>query len=239
MKSQTKFNMCSEVLVEISRGEQDWTEVRECLVRAFHHYSLYKYLIPNEQTRPEFLRRYLEAIYDVTIRNGNSILLVGRLSENNTIIGGVMVVPPSKEYGGWECEKADDFYEAYEKYKLREIDLEAFVRMENHSKRAVQFHLKNGFQSVADIPYYDENTSADQDNSQFNATVLMMDPLNADRIADFKKKINFPTERTNNIETGLQMTHISVTAESHLIHNSSITSIINMYDRLKITRNRG
>ncbi|XP_039267723.2 uncharacterized protein LOC144420759 [Styela clava] len=332
MKSQTKFNMCSEVLVEISRGEQDWTEVRECLVRAFHHYSLYKYLIPNEQTRPEFLRRYLEAIYDVTIRNGNSILLVGRLSENNTIIGGVMVVPPSKEYGGWECEKADDFYEAYEKYRLRDIDLEAFERMKkyeeweyeniskhvcstkvplwngifcavdpkysgkgcgsmsyneclkiikniqesnkkkqlqikheenleiksrklikrltdsenspmlfmiSHSKRAVRFHLKNGFQSVADIPYYDENTSTDQDNSQFNATVLMMDPLNADRIAEFRKKINFPTKRTNNIETGLQMTHISVTAESHLIHNSSITSIINMYGRLKITRNRG
>ncbi|XP_039267717.2 uncharacterized protein LOC120342802 [Styela clava] len=126
--------MTNKTRIELSHGEQDWTEVRESFVRAFHHYSLYKYLIPNEQTRPKFLRKYLEAIYDVTIRNGNSILLVGRTAEDNTIIGGAMVVPPAKDYGGWECEKADNFYEAYEKYKLREIDHEAFERMEKYEE---------------------------------------------------------------------------------------------------------
>ncbi|XP_039267714.2 uncharacterized protein LOC120342800 [Styela clava] len=380
--------MCSKVRVELSRGEQDWTEVRECLVRAFHHYSLYKYLIPNEQRRPEFLRRYLEAIYDVTIRNGNSILLVGRLSDNNTVIGGAMVVPPSQDHGGWECEKADDFYEAYEKYKLKEIDLEAFERMEtyeewdyeniskhvcstkvplwngifcavdpkyagrgcgsmsyneclkiinnfrkikmteakkmenqskinirktaqkllgyyknqinfktltaffhslsilshrsppiqsvsvnnttvesenteiqlkksskrltdfkkspmlfmiSHSRQAVRFHQKIGFQSVADIPYYDENTSIDEEKSLFNVNVLMMDPLDADRITDFTQKLNcaMPGKQKMRFGSSTQTTFSPEAEQPQLKHNFDKPCLINKYDCPNIIRNRG
>lgn len=75
-----------QTAVEPALGDDDWFAIRDCFVRAFHHYPLYKYMIPDEKNRPEFLKNYLEAVYDVTVRNGNSIVLSIKIkSESNEV----------------------------------------------------------------------------------------------------------------------------------------------------------
>lgn len=59
--------------------EDEWQDARECLVRAFHHYPLYSYLIPNDTKRKIFLSRYLDAVYEVTVRQANSVLICVKL----------------------------------------------------------------------------------------------------------------------------------------------------------------
>lgn len=39
-----------------------------------------------------------------------------------------MFVPPSAD-GGWECQHDNAFWDAYAKYRLKEIDEEAFNRI--------------------------------------------------------------------------------------------------------------
>ncbi|XP_039274343.2 uncharacterized protein LOC120348288 [Styela clava] len=132
-------------------GDEDWIQTRECFIRAFISYPLYVYMIPNANKRPEFLRRYFDAIYEVTIRKGNSIILCLEISKkmdgfdkvvnecpHNTIystskriIGAIWLVPPSKS-GGWECARNEDFMKSYEKYKLKKLDPESFQRMERY-----------------------------------------------------------------------------------------------------------
>lgn len=75
--------------MELASGENDWIEARGCFVRAFQNYPLYSHLIPNEDRRSEFLTQYLEAIYDVLIRNGDSVLVCVKLnlqSQNGSLI---------------------------------------------------------------------------------------------------------------------------------------------------------
>nr|XP_039262293.1 uncharacterized protein LOC120338375 [Styela clava] len=134
-------NQRREIKVELSRGEDDWKCARECIVRAFHRYPLYTYLIQNESIRPEFLKRYLNAIYDVTVTKGNSLLLACVLYNSNQdeksrtrkIIGGALIVPAS-ENGGWEYSNDEDFAFAYKKHGLRELDSEAMDRIERYEE---------------------------------------------------------------------------------------------------------
>lgn len=75
LQEKTFYFVHRHTYVEQSRGELDWLKIKEIFVRSFMKYPLYKYLVPNEDNRQEFLRRYLEATYDVAVRHGNSILL--------------------------------------------------------------------------------------------------------------------------------------------------------------------
>lgn len=45
------------------------------------------------------------------------------------VIGGVLFVPPSSK-GGWESQRDEDFWEAYRKYGLKDLDEEALNRIE-------------------------------------------------------------------------------------------------------------
>ena len=79
-KNKSNFR---KTYVELANGEEDWVQTRNCFVRAFQNYPLYKHIIRDDKKRPEFLKQYLEAIYEVTVRKGNSILICGKAVERD------------------------------------------------------------------------------------------------------------------------------------------------------------
>lgn len=71
-----------EVTVALCRNEE-WKDLRECWVRAFARYPLYQHLIRNDAARPAFLRNYLDAIYEVTVRRGTSLPICIKVSDGS------------------------------------------------------------------------------------------------------------------------------------------------------------
>ncbi|XP_039267721.1 uncharacterized protein LOC120342804 [Styela clava] len=138
--------MSRKTYVKLCRGEDDWNQLKLCFVRAFFGYPLFEYVMPELNKREEFLRRYLEAHYDVTVRNGNSLLVCVHLMQDNEsnstnakqkdetssrtkIIGGVLLTAPAKDGIGWEHEDDDVYEQAYRKFRLHEVDEFAFERL--------------------------------------------------------------------------------------------------------------
>ena len=88
-------------------------------------------MVPHPKTRKKFLRAYLNANYDVTVRNGHGIVIAVRIllepvqNRGNTpttkTIGGALIIPPSNEGHGWSISSDEPYWEAYNKYQLEKI----------------------------------------------------------------------------------------------------------------------
>ncbi|CAK8675931.1 unnamed protein product [Clavelina lepadiformis] len=128
--------------IELSRSYKDWEAVRECYVRSFHRYPLYKYMVPDDTKRDDFLRAYLDANYEVTVGSGQGILLVIRFwssddsnndpetnSKETKVIGGVLFLPPSADGCGWAIGNDEPYWQAYEKHGLAKISEEGYQRV--------------------------------------------------------------------------------------------------------------
>ncbi|XP_039270312.2 uncharacterized protein LOC120345012 [Styela clava] len=140
--------MNRRVSTSIASSEKEWFQIRHCFVQAYFKYPLYKYLIPNEVKRKEFLTNYIEANYDVAVRHGNSLLLCIRMvneeddscqlkksfADDKKIIGGALFVPPTTDGGDWDCADDDTFFKSYENYGLNDIDNDAYHNIISHEK---------------------------------------------------------------------------------------------------------
>jgi len=134
--------------VEITTSYEDWEMIRECFVDSFRHYPLYKYMVPNGEIRNQFLRKYFEANYEVTVAAGKAILLaikapydvekneeliVKRPSEKMKIIGGVMFLLPSADgNGGWMAKDQAPYDKAYLRHELHKISSEGLTRLKRY-----------------------------------------------------------------------------------------------------------
>uniref|UniRef100_H2ZKJ2 Uncharacterized protein n=1 Tax=Ciona savignyi TaxID=51511 RepID=H2ZKJ2_CIOSA len=139
--------MNRNVGIVLSTSQDDWDVVRECYVQSFLRYPLYKYMVPDDKKRADFLRAYLDANYEVTVASGNGILLAVKYTtmeinnnecEKSMIIGGVVFVPPSDDGHGWAITDDEPYWEAYEKYGLAKISpdgLEIFTQIRSVGKR--------------------------------------------------------------------------------------------------------
>ena len=87
-------------------------------------------MVPHPKTRERFLRAYLDANYDVTIGNGQGIVIAVRIpnetkndekSPGFKTIGGSLIIPPSIDGSGWAIGSDEPYWEAYDKYELGKI----------------------------------------------------------------------------------------------------------------------
>jgi len=156
--------------VELTSSYDDWLQIRECFVKSFRHYALYKYMIPEERKRDAFLRKYFEANYDVTVGVGKAILLsikapatsssssgdrskdTSPLTTNDTtdklkIIGGVMfLLPADNNDWGWMVKEQEPFDDAYDRHGLEKISPEGLARLkryENWENKLLEKPVKN------------------------------------------------------------------------------------------------
>ncbi|XP_076814982.1 uncharacterized protein LOC143461092 [Clavelina lepadiformis] len=143
-------HICRNVSIELTTSVDDWYIIRECYVRSFHRYPLYKYMVPDDTKRDDFLRAYLDANYEVTVGSGHGILLaikiaeeVGNNDNNNNhrkqttttckkVIGGVVFLPPSSDGCGWAIGSDEPYWQAYEKYGLAKISKEGLERVKKY-----------------------------------------------------------------------------------------------------------
>uniref|UniRef100_H2ZKJ6 N-acetyltransferase domain-containing protein n=1 Tax=Ciona savignyi TaxID=51511 RepID=H2ZKJ6_CIOSA len=128
--------MNKNIVIELSTSQQDWELVRECYVQSFRRYPLYKYMVPDDNKRDAFLRAYLNANYEVTVANGNGILLVLKILEeeldNMAVEGGILFVFPSDDGHGWAITDDEPYWEAYEKYGLAKISPDGLERVKRY-----------------------------------------------------------------------------------------------------------
>ncbi|XP_076814993.1 uncharacterized protein LOC143461102 [Clavelina lepadiformis] len=131
------------VKIEQSTSTDDWLQIRECFVHSFRHYPLYKYMVPEESKRDEFLRAYLDANYEVTVGSGQGILLAVKIPADDNfasipnetaatpskVIGGVVFLPPSNDGCGWAIGSDEPYWQAYEKYGLAKVSKTGFERV--------------------------------------------------------------------------------------------------------------
>ena len=139
--------------VEMTSSYEDWTQIRECFVRSFHHYPLYKYMIPDSKLRSQFMRKYFDANYEVTVGAGKAILLSIKVPrcqprsapapatkwqlgeegdrgvDDSKIIGGVMFLLPSHNSFGWQANEQTLFDEAYDRHGLAEVSPDGLARL--------------------------------------------------------------------------------------------------------------
>ena len=121
--------------IELTTSAEDWITIRECYVKSFLRYPLYKYMVPDQSKREEFLRAYLDANYDVTVGSGQGILLAIKVLVGSgeeayyKVVGGVVFVPPSSDGCGWAIGSDEPYWEAYEKHQLSKISAEGLERV--------------------------------------------------------------------------------------------------------------
>ena len=129
----------------LSESRQEWNVIRECYVKSFLGYSLYKYIEPDPVLREKFLRAYLDANYEVTVGSGQGIMVAlsvqvekkckcqctscsGNFYIRKTI-GGAILMPPSGDGCGWAMSNDDPYWKAYEKHGLEKISKEGLQRV--------------------------------------------------------------------------------------------------------------
>ncbi|XP_077971596.1 uncharacterized protein LOC120345762 [Styela clava] len=126
--------------MDVADSEEDWLKAKKVLVKSFQKYPLYAHLEPNEGKRPEFMRRYLEANYDVAVRHGKGILMVLRCQDTEIktqegrkealdIRGALLFVPPADDGIAWALQDDNLYWEAYKKYKLAEVSQDCLQRV--------------------------------------------------------------------------------------------------------------
>jgi len=122
-------------IIELTTSAEDWKIIRECYVKSFIRYPLYKYMVPNQSKREEFLRAYLDANYDVTVGSEQGILLAIKVlvesgeEAHYKVVGGVVFVPPSSDGCGWAIGSDEPYWKAYEKHQLSQISPEGLERV--------------------------------------------------------------------------------------------------------------
>ena len=134
---QRNIRFCRKSKIELTTSVDDWQVIRECYVKSFLRYPLYKYMVPDENKREEFLRAYLDANYDVTVGSGEGILLAIKVlvgGENNNdykykVVGGVVFVPPASDGHGWAIGSDEPYWKAYEKHQLAKISQDGLERV--------------------------------------------------------------------------------------------------------------
>ena len=121
-------------------------------MQSFHHYPLYKYMVPEAGSRAQFMRKYFEANYDVTVARGRAILLSikaprsaiaaesaqskGSCCDDDDephIIGGVMFLLPSKTGWGWQADEQAPFDDAYDRHGLAEVSADGLARLKRYA----------------------------------------------------------------------------------------------------------
>ena len=140
-------NLCfsRNTKLDLINSAEDWKTVRECYVKSFLRYPLYKYMVPDPSKREEFLRAYLDANYEVTVGRGQAILAGLRVAEKANdssfqtqdhpqgdrykLVGGVILLFPSSTGKGWAIQNDEVYWKAYEKYKLADISEEGMERV--------------------------------------------------------------------------------------------------------------
>lgn len=122
----------------------EWPTIREIFVQSFLRYPLYKHMVPEDSTREQFLRAYLDANHEVTVGTGKGVLLGIKIpagdsntanedehcdiASNEKIVGGVLFVPPAKSGSGWAIGSDEPYWQAYEKHGLARISPEGLER---------------------------------------------------------------------------------------------------------------
>jgi len=129
--------------VQVSPRDE-WPTIREIFVQSFLRYPLYKHMVPEDSTREQFLRAYLDANHEVTVGTGKGVLLGIKIpaddsntanedehcdiASNEKIVGGVLFVPPAKSGSGWAIGSDEPYWQAYEKHGLARISPEGLER---------------------------------------------------------------------------------------------------------------